>query len=87
MAGIFDSKQAQANLIKEMSDAQAMYEEILKEIEFKSKRGVNPVYLNFLRKSITQKNITEIAAKLNKLGFNVKISESSSISLAVKVSF
>ncbi|EOQ68864.1 hypothetical protein [Acinetobacter pittii] len=87
MANKFNAEQARVNLKQGKKSHQNIYEDILQQVESSSKKGINPVYLNFLRGNITQENIDNIISKLHKLGFEVDIRESSSISFSVKVSF
>lgn len=87
MINHFNAERARANLKQGKKIRQNIYEDILKQVEESSKRGINPVYLNFLRGNMIQENIEDIIDRLHQLGFEVDIRESSSISFSVKVSF
>lgn len=87
MVNHFNAERTRANLKQEKRIHQNIYDDILRQVESSSKKGINPVYLNYLKGNIMPEHLDDIIVKLHKLGFEVDICESSSISFSVKVSF
>lgn len=87
MTNQFNAEQARENSKLAKPDYEEIYQQILSSVESSSKKGINPVVLNFSTQTITQENMDEMTAKLSLLGFSAVIKKNSPSSISVEVGF